>query len=736
MKLPDLPRPQAPGASAVDRNAVARIEASTKQRLSAANQIGDSLRSEYGAAMEARDRADRTEAKTRSILYKNKLDKLLTEEVERMNSMPLDYPVGDLQEEFTAKQEELRLSELGGVNERVSRYMHDNMLLADSEAGLQATVAVRNQLNARTFHFTTVAHNSVSNEIYDVANDTLYEDQTQVMASEVKANLAGLDAEFRAKYLRDMYDDYTKSHVWGMVKQNRIHEALRFLDKDQRADDRLYDKNGLRSQIQRLGEERGENAKTMINYQYDEFSRYLAVNSERAADVFPILNNLVANYSPFTEEQRQWKQVMQTRVADLQAWADFRAEHIPADLNTLTNSQLDAVGAGMEDVNKRGSGVQAEQAAKVAKEAARIRTERAQDYAKYATENIPPVQASYGKFNQQFMEAIKSDTPEGYEQAARSYEEYRKNVRESAAYTGQEPYLGSYAEFETLPGDSPIGQLAADWMDDTTGPQMTVARIAIISKIFGKADSIGIFQKSRTPNNMLAIAGSDTPIRTAQGLNLNAGVAPAEIAKSALQFYYNAGPPYAHAGAEKLQIEAEYKMLAQKAGILDRTIVDPALMEQAVYSVTGLMPPTGVNSLNPVGVRAYVHNGKMIPKGEFQHRVRTLFSKYGSDWSQYREDGFEGVGGPYRAGAGGLWKLDPADLRGKSYLRETDKPGVYFVMTKGSGKGGEDGFVLNSEGGPLRLDIRKVTFQPTAPVPPPEQLELRDIASGAFEPQP
>ena len=361
MKLPDLPRPQAPGASAVDMNAVARIEASTKQRLSAANQIGDSLRSEYGAAMEARDRADRTEAKTRSILYKNKLDKLLTEEVERMNSMPLDYPVGDLQEEFTAKQEELRLSELGGVNERVSRYMHDNMLLADSEAGLQATVAVRNQLNARTFHFTTVAHNSVSNEIYDVANDTLYEDQTQVMASEVKANLAGLDAEFRAKYLRDMYDDYTKSYVWGMVKQNRIHEALRFLDKDQRADDRLYDKKGLRTQIQSLGEGRSENAKTEINYLMGEWQRFLSVNNaEGAGEVFPLLANGMRNYIPYTEEQRQWLRVLNKKVKDLQEWSELQADQ--PNPHALTNAQLEQISAAMEFVKKHGSGVQAEQA--------------------------------------------------------------------------------------------------------------------------------------------------------------------------------------------------------------------------------------------------------------------------------------------------------------------------------------------------------------------------------------
>ena len=510
MKLPDLPRPQAPGASAVDRDAVSRIEASTKQKLGAVKQIGDALRSEYGAAMEARDQADRAEAKTRSLIYKNKVDKLRMEEMERMNSLPLDSDVSTFADEFTAKREELKQTELGGVNERVSRHMNDSMLVADAEADLQASVAARQQMLARTFHFTAVAHNAASNEIYDTPNDTFYEQHVRGMWDDIEANLTGMDADKRAQYLRDMNNDYTESYVWGLVKQGRIHEALRFLDKDPRSDQRLYDQRGLRAQVAREGETRAENAKTMINYLFAEYSHRVAVNGGEADHT--LLRDHLKRYTPMTEEQRQWKQVMEMKFDSLGKMATALAE--TGNLHQKTNEELARVDSNAAVTEQQGTEIESDLASKQRAAIDQIRKARATDFAKYAIENDPPTRNSYGEFTKAFTEAMQTGDF-GY--AAQAYAAYAQTVSNAAVNSGEDPYLWAGTNFEVLPKDSQIGQLAADWADSVTGPQDTVTRINVIRSVFGK-DSTGIFQKSKRSTDMLAIASSLHQARTAQGL--------------------------------------------------------------------------------------------------------------------------------------------------------------------------------------------------------------------------
>ena len=303
---------------------------------------------------------------------------------------------------------------------------------------------------------------------------------------------------------------------------------------------------------------------------------------------------------------------------------------------------------------------------------------------------------------------------------------------------GRSHYSSLGAEFEALPEDSPLKQLALDWLKDTTGPQMTVGRIAQLRLVFGN-DATGIFKKAKNADQILAIDASDDPLRTVEGLTLDINVSDAEARKAATQYYYGFARPAATEGAEWKQIMAEYTMLVKEAGGLDRTIVDPALMEQAVYSVTGLVDPTGMLNpfnLSPEGVEAYVHNGKMITQGEFKSRFKELFKDPNSDWLEYMEDGYKGAGGAWRNGVGGQFKIPIRSLQGKTYPRSTSVSGVYYIMIKGGGEGGKDGYVLNADGEHLRLDLRKVSLKRLPIVSTKEQLELRDIALGGFEPQP
>ena len=718
MKLPDLPRPQAPRTEAVDMGAVSRIEASTKQKLGAVNQIGNALRSEYGAAMEARDQADRAEAKTRSLIYKNKVDKLRKEEMERMNSLPLDSDVSTFADDFVAQREELKRRELEGVNERVSRHMNDSMLVADAEADLQAAVAAREQLTARTFHFTAVAHNAASNEIYDFPNDTFYEGNIQRMGDDIEANLTGMDSAARAKYQRDMNNDYTEAYVWGLVAKERIHEALRFLDKDPRSDQRLYDQRGLRAAVVKEGEVRAENAKTMINYLFSQYAFKTSVTGGNADSA--LLRQHLNGYTGMTLEQRQWKEVMERKLADMEEWAKGRAAQ--GNLNNYTNAGLDALAAETKQAILNGSKEQAELHNTTITAIAEIRNARRTDFPQYAIENYQLTASSYGEFTKAFTEALQTNDF-GY--AATAYAKYAEAVRNAAMASGEDPYLLAGTKFEVLPKDSQIAQLASDWLDKSTGPQETVRRITAIDTVFGNADSTSIIQKSKNSNDYLAIKSSDNPERTAQGRQVKLAVGASELEKASLLYTFNA-PSDIYPDAQQRQINYEYAMLAQDKGITAFTIVDPGLMKEAVWRATGLMENSGVLSLSPYGVGSYPVNGAMVEPYEFGQQFRRLTSKDGSDWSQYTENGKKG---PYREVIGGRREVDPLTLAGKIYPRVTETPGVYFIMTKGGGLDGGDGYLTDRDGRHLRIDFRKIVLPPMKQrVPSPERQGLRDAA--------
>ena len=90
-----------------------------------------------------------------------------------------------------------------------------------------------------------------------------------------------------------------------------------------------------------------------------------------------------------------------------------------------------------------------------------------------------------------------------------------------------------------------------------------------------------------------------------------------------------------------------------------------------------------------------------------------------------------GQDGPYRAVVGGVRKVDPTTLAGKTYPRVTETPGVYFIMTSGGGPDGGDGYLTDSDGRHLRIDFRKIVLPPMKQrVPSPERQWQRDIATG------